>query len=151
MTIISLTNFALTIIIIIIASTIITLTKYRCDILAVTETWLTSTVRIDDIDNEGYDCVMKDKPMEMEGYQGVGLYVKHGIPYKPKPDIGNRLMATTGELNRPKQKSLLITVLYRHPRTCVDFFKNLNICLLVLTKLTISLLWQATLTVITVM
>ena len=72
--------------------------------------------------------------MEMEGCQGVGLYVKHGIPYKPEPDIGNRLMATTVEVNRPKQKLLLITVLYRHPRSRVDFFQKFEDLLIIIYK-----------------
>ena len=74
--------------------------------------------------------------MEMEGCQGVWLYVKHGIPYKPKPDIDNRLMATTVEVNRPKQKLLLITVLYRH-QDPVSIFLYLKIFSLILIKLTV--------------
>ena len=90
----------------------------RPDVLAVTETWLRAPTDSNCVAIEGYDFYRRDKPNQMIGAQGTGLYVKQGISITQRPDLSHpQLMCQGVQLDIPNRKPVIVIVAYRHPKT----------------------------------
>ena len=97
---------------------------FKPDVLAVSETWLNQNTPTDCANIIGYDFLRRDKPKDLIGAQGVGLYIKHGISYTQRSDLElDGLMCTGVQINLQNRKPLNIVVLYRHPHSPVSFYK----------------------------
>ena len=77
------------------------------------------------LDNEihlpGYSCVRSDRLGKVGG--GCLAYVRDGIPYRPRPDLGtSSTESCVVEISRPKCKRLLIWTIYRAPDLNMESF-----------------------------
>ena len=96
--------------------------EYKLDVLTISETWLTDSIKDDMIKIDGYQFVRKDNNGDI-GMQGVGMYIRDDIPYTLRSDLDSPLlMSQTVQVNSPRCAPLLITALYRHPRAKANFF-----------------------------
>jgi exonuclease III len=85
------------------------LDMYKLDVLAVTETWLSSDIDDDFIKIDGYEITRHDNT-QFIGQQGVALYIKESIPHNSRPDLDSPLlMARTVQISRCHAKPILIT------------------------------------------
>ena len=81
-------------------------------------------------DNEiqipGYSCVRSDRLHKKGG--GTMAYVRDGIPYRLRPDLGASLPESCViEISRPKCKKLIIWTMYRAPDSNLEtFIQDLN-------------------------
>jgi hypothetical protein len=81
--------------------------------LALSETWLDSTVNDAEIKVEGYSTVRRDR--DRHG-GGVLLFVKDDVAFNPRPDLSEGgLESTWVELLLPKSKGILVGGCYRPP------------------------------------
>ena len=56
------------------------------DVFTVSETWLKTSILDNEIHLPGYSCVRSDRLGKVGG--GYMTYVRDGIPYRPRPDLG---------------------------------------------------------------
>lgn len=71
------------------------------DVLTLSETWLKPSIRDREIQIPGYSCVRSDRLHKAGG--GTMAYVRDGIPYRLRPDIGASLPESCViEISRPK-------------------------------------------------
>ena len=87
----------------------------------VSETWLKPSILDNEIHLPGYSCVQSDKLGKVGG--GCMTYVRDGIPYRPRPDLGtSSTESCVIEISRPKCKKLLIWTIYRAPDMNMESF-----------------------------
>ena len=88
--------------------------KTRAACIAISESWLDSTVFDSEIHIDNYNILRKDR--ERRG-GGVCLYIRDDLAFNPRPDLlHNELEATWCELLLPKSKPILCGVIYRPPK-----------------------------------
>ena len=104
---------------------------YKPDVLCLTETWLNKDTSDDTIQLDGYNIDRRDNNNTFQGEQGVIIYIKDNIPFKPRTDLNfEHLMNTCIEVVIPHTKqNILITCIYRHPNSNVKFFDHFEILL----------------------
>ena len=91
------------------------------DVFTVSETWLKPSILDNEIHLPGYSCVRSDRLGKVGG--GCLAYVRDGIPYRPRPDLGtSSTESCVVEISRPKCKRLLIWTIYRAPDLNMESF-----------------------------
>ena len=60
------------------------------DVFTVSETWLKPSITDNEIQIPGYSCVRSDRLHKTGG--GTMAYVRNGIPYRIRPDLGTSLL-----------------------------------------------------------
>ena len=99
--------------------------NFNLDVLAISETWLDQNIDNDSVKIDGYEFNRKENNGEFNGRQGVGLYIKDHIPHNIRPDFESPLlMNLTVQINKPRCKPIIVTSLYRHPQSKVNFFPH---------------------------
>ena len=93
---------------------------------SVSETWLKPSIPDNEIQIPGYSCVRSDRLHKTGG--GTMAYVRDGIPYRLRPDLGASLPESCViEISRPKCKKLIIWTIYRAPDSNLEtFIQDLN-------------------------
>ena len=82
------------------------------DVFTVSETWLKPSITDNEIQIPGYSCVKSDRLHQTDG--GTMAYVRNGIPYRIRPDLGASLPESCAiEISRSKCKKLIIWTIYR--------------------------------------
>ena len=56
------------------------------DVLTVSENWLKPSILDNEVHLPGFSCVRSDRLGKVGG--GCMAYVRDGIPYRPRPDLG---------------------------------------------------------------
>jgi hypothetical protein len=83
-------------------------------VLAITETWLDSTVSDNEIDIDRYSVLCRDRNRHGDG---VCFYICNKLAFNLKPDLSSNVIKfLTIELLLPKTKPFLVTVTYRPPQ-----------------------------------
>ena len=96
------------------------LTEYTFDILAINESKIDNSISDNELHIFGYDIIRKDRNRYGGG---VVLYVRDNIPFSERKDlISKDLEMVCIEINRPYNKSLLISAWYRPPNSNINFF-----------------------------
>ena len=91
------------------------------DVFTVSETWLKPSILDNKIHLPGYTCVRSDTLGKGGG--GCMAYVRDGIPYRPRPDLGtSSTESCVIEISRPKCKTLLIWTIYHAPDLNMESF-----------------------------
>ena len=94
------------------------------DVLTFSETMLDSSIPVSCVNIEGYSIIRKDRNRHGGG---VIAYVKHGIDYQVRNDLGdNQLELIILQVNPSKQKSFLLCTWYRPPNSQLVLFDKLN-------------------------
>ena len=71
---------------------------------------------------EGYHLEHGDNNGEFEGCQGVAMFISNKLSYKARADVDPKdIMSLSVHLTIPHRKPVLITAVYRHPRSTRDF------------------------------
>jgi len=93
------------------------ISKYNLDILCVSETWVDNTHNPNEFGIDGYHFEHRDNNKTFQGKQGVGLFIKNNISYKPLPDIDpsdlmcmtikSQTMAHHGNIQTPQITSII--------------------------------------------
>ena len=90
-------------------------------------------IHINEFNIDGYHFEHRDNNGMFQGKQGVAFYISNRLSYKSRPDLDSTdLMSLSIQLTIPHRKSVLITVVYRHPNSKCDFmdkFEHLVISL----------------------
>ena len=96
------------------------------DVFTVSETWLKPSILDNEIQIPGYSCARSDRLHKTVG--GAMAYVRDGIPYRLRPDLGASLPESCViEISRPKCKKLIIWTIYRAPDSNLEtFIQDLN-------------------------
>lgn len=96
------------------------------DVFTLSETWLKLSITDSEIQIPGYSCVRSDRLHKAGG--GTMAYVRDGIPYRLRTDIGASLPEScVTEISRPKCKKLIIWTIYRALDTNFEtFIEDLN-------------------------
>ena len=90
-------------------------------VFAVSETWLKPSITDNESQIPGYSCVRSDRLHKTGG--GTKAYVRNGIPYRIRPDLGASLPESCAiEISRPKCKKLIIWTIYRAPDLNLETF-----------------------------
>lgn len=98
----------------------ILLAKYTFDILAINESKIDNSITDNDIHILGYNVIRKDRS-RFGG--GVVLYVRDNIPFSVRKDLTpDSLEMACIEINRPYNKSFLISAWYRPPNSDINLF-----------------------------
>lgn len=93
-------------------------------ILALAETWLGSDITDGEVAIDGFSLLRKDRVGQQGG--GVGIYIKNGVLYKPRPDLlTGSIEAIFVEIFAEPQPYIVASV-YRPPNTGVSFWTELN-------------------------
>ena len=104
------------------------------DILALSETWLDSTIIDNDLFISGYEILRRDRTRcaaDGNTYGGVCFYVRSVINVLPRPDLSHdELENLCIEIRKPNSRPFLVaTTWYRPPDSTVDkfdFFRNIH-------------------------
>ncbi len=102
------------------------------DVIALTETWLNSSITDFEVTPNGYHVIRKDRPSDKRG-GGVMLAVKDTIstePFNFKSDD----LEMSSVIIKSISKRLLVAVCYRPPNAGDDFFQNLTNFFMAATK-----------------
>ena len=84
------------------------------DVLTVSENWLKPSILDIEVHLPGFSCVRSDRLGKVGG--GCMAYVRDGIPYRPRPDLGtSSTESRVIEICRPKCKKLFIWTIYSAP------------------------------------
>ena len=97
------------------------------DILALSETWLDSTIIDNDLFISGYEILRRDRTRcaaDGNTYGGVCFYVRSVINVLPRPDLSHdELENLCIEIRKPNSRPFLVaTTWYRPPDSTVDKF-----------------------------
>lgn len=107
------------------------ISKYNLDILCVSETWVDNTHNPNEFGIDGYHFEHRDNNKTFQGKQGVGLFIKNNISYKPMPDMDpSDLMCMTIQIIPSNRKPWLITAIYRHPKSPVSYLDKLEVLIM---------------------
>ena len=91
----------------------------KCDILAITESWLTEDVPSTYLGITGYNLIRQDRPKSIKQRGGgIAIYIKGNIPYKYNLNVSHsdqhsEIMVLT--LNFKQSKKIDLIVVYRPP------------------------------------
>ena len=93
------------------------LSIYIFDVLALSETWLSSKISDCEVTVPGYSVVGKDRTGSTKlNRGGVLLYIRENIPFTVKNELAaDKEEVLWVEINRPKCKPLLIAAAYKPP------------------------------------
>ena len=112
--------------------------ELRFSFIGITETWLRDSSHYTDI--SGYNFVHNPRKDRTGG--GVGLYLADKFDFKYRPDL---VFSSTEcaeslfvEINRPKEKNIIVGVVYRPPKHLQDFMNSLDSLLASISKETRS-------------
>jgi len=103
--------------------------KYSFDILALSETWLTSEISDSEIYIKGYSIVRKDRQYSPKACGGgVLIYVRDGIPFiRQTGFVDDTFECLWIEINRRFCKPMAVSVVYRPGYLSIeDFTKALT-------------------------
>jgi hypothetical protein len=102
------------------------------DVIALTETWLNSSITDFEVTPNGYHVIRKDRPSDKRG-GGVMLAVKDTISTEPF-NFRSDDLEMSSVIIKSISKRLLVAVCYRPPNAGDDFFQNLTNFLMAATK-----------------
>ena len=99
------------------------------DILTLSETWLDDCYEDSHVIIPGYNCIRLDRSGAKEGFGGVAIYVKEGLPFRVRNDLYSAANECLWiELSRTKCRPVLICCAYRAPGfDFANFISNLEI------------------------
>ena len=102
------------------------LSLYNLDVLALSETWLTSDISDDEINMRGYTIARKDRlGSTKRSGGGVMLYVRENIPFIMRTDlVADNVELTWIEIKRLKYKPLDIVSVHKPPDLDTAHFMN---------------------------
>ena len=100
--------------------------KYSFDILALSETWLTSEIWDNEISIKGYSIVRKDRQDSSKVCGGgVLIYVRDGIPFIRQTDfVEDNFECLWIQINRRFCKPMAVSVVYRPGYFNIEDFTN---------------------------
>ena len=100
--------------------------KYSFDILALSETWLTSEICDNEISIKGYSIVRKDRQDSSKVCGGgVLIYVRDGIPFIRQTDfVDDNFECLWIQINRRFCKPMAVSVVYRPGYFNIEDFTN---------------------------
>ena len=100
--------------------------KYSFDILALSETWLTSEICDNEISIKGYSVVRKDRQDSSKVCGGgVLIYVRDGIPFIRQTDfVDDNFECLWIQINRRFCKPMAVSVVYRPGYFNIEDFTN---------------------------
>jgi exonuclease III len=88
--------------------------KTKASIIAVSETWLDSTITDSEAKVEGYNLVRKDR--DRHG-GGVCLYIRENLSFNPRLDLQRQdVEAVFVDIMLPKTKPITVGAMYRPPK-----------------------------------
>ena len=94
----------------------------RFDIIIISETWLKSDIRQDDIMLPGYsEPIRRDRPDD-SAYGGVAIYAKNNLICKARPDLSVQDLESVWIETRLKNDILLVGCFYRAPNMNVQYW-----------------------------
>lgn len=98
------------------------------DILTLSETWLDDSYQDSEVAIPGFTCVRLDRRGNKEGFGGVAIYVKDGLPFCVRNDLHSTVNECLWiELSRKKCRPTLICCAYRAPDSdFTEFISNLE-------------------------
>ena len=95
--------------------------KNPFDIVALSETWLKTSINNAEISIPNYSITRQDRQDKSGG--GTTIYVRDGLPYRTRTDLTTTNMETCWiEITRTKTKPLFICSVYKPPNSRVDNF-----------------------------
>lgn len=103
------------------------LVDYNPDILACSETWLEDDYDKGPIETDMYAFYSRQKPADMQGEQGVGFFIKRSLDSTERPEFDHpHIMNCTIEIRRNKSKPIILSCIYRHYSTRVNWYSDLE-------------------------
>ena len=96
------------------------------DVIALTETWLSSAISSDDIHLENYHSPERNDRLD-DPHGGVAVYIKDTLSYTRRHDLEiNRLECVWVELKLLNNKNILVGVFYRPPSSNALYSSLIN-------------------------
>ena len=95
-------------------------------IIGISETWLRDDSH--SVDINGYRFIHKNRPNRTGG--GVGLYISENLEFKLRPDLcfdkPDVAVSLFIEIKKPKEKNIIVGIVYRAPNLHSDDFLSKN-------------------------